>query len=142
MNYNQIQVKDEMENKLQEAIKAAMDTLWFPPVFEDVFENTDIYDEGDYFYQSDGTPLKGRMVLYSGEIYEEKVSNDVEFFSEVFLTEEGKLIKFYTVKESLFCQECNEIYTSFHRMIAKDQSLDDREIDTIQNNIYEVISLL
>ncbi len=54
---------------------------------------------------------------------------------EVFLTEEGNLMKFYTIRESRFCQECKQTHTRLHRMVAKDQELDDDELDAVLNNI-------
>jgi hypothetical protein len=74
------------------------------------------------------------MVLYSEEFYDLTLEGDVDFCMEVFLTDKGKLLKFYTIRESRYCQNCQQTHTRLHRMIARDQSLDEDELDAILNN--------
>lgn len=64
-----------------------------------------------------------------------KQNGDVDFSMEVFLTGEGELLKFYTIRESRYCQDCQESHTRLRRMVAKDQSLMEDELDAILNNI-------
>lgn len=126
---------DKMENQLNKVIEDAMKSLWFPPIFEDGYGKNGQYVEGDYFQKADGTILRGRLVFYSGEFYDQTVDGDVAFCMEVFLSGEGELLKFYTISESRYCQDCQETHTRLHRMVAKDQALKEDELDAILNNI-------
>ncbi|MBL5768653.1 hypothetical protein B5V88_10465 [Heyndrickxia sporothermodurans] len=126
---------DKMKNQLKKVIVVAMKSLWFPPIFEDGYGKNEQYDEGDYFQKADGALLRGRLVFYSGEFCDQTVNGNVDFSMEVFLTGEGELLKFYTIRESRYCQDCQETHTRLHRMVAKDQSLMEDELDAILNNI-------
>ncbi|RTR26282.1 hypothetical protein EKG37_21670 [Robertmurraya yapensis] len=129
-------MNNQLSMKLAETVKEAKKSLLFPPIYEDAYgEGDECYDEGTFFQRQGKGLLCGKMVFYSGEFYDLTIDGDVDLCMEVFLTDEGELVKFYTIRESRYCQVCQETHSRLHRMVAKDQYLDDDEIDAIINNI-------
>ena len=129
-------MKNQLSVELRKTINEAKSSLLFPPIYEDDYGVEDVhYDEGTFFQTQDEIPLYGRMVFYSGEFYDLTMNGDVDFSMEVFVTDEGNLLKFYTIKESRFCLECQQTHTRLHRMVAMDQVLNDDQLDAILNNL-------
>lgn len=62
---------DKMENQSKKVIEDAMKSFWFPPIIEDGYGENEQYVEDDYFQKADGSILRGRLVFYSGEFYDQ-----------------------------------------------------------------------
>lgn len=129
-------MKKQLSMELSNVIRKATKHLSFSPIFEDAYgEESGSYDEVTFFETQAKTPLFGRTVLYSEEFYDLTMDGDVDFSNEVFLTDKGNLIKFFTIRESRFCSSCQQTHSRLHRIVARDQSLDCKQLDAIKNNI-------
>lgn len=109
------------------------------PIELDSFGSRYALQDTYYFDNGQGTglgyELRGARVLYSREFYDQTDKGTVDVSTEVFLTNNGDLMKFHTFRESCFCKECQQDHTIVHRMIAKDQALSNDELDAISNSI-------
>lgn len=94
------------------------------------------YDEEEEFYiNNDGVVLMGFPVYNSEEFAEEGFDGNVEVEKEIFFTEEGKFMVFYTVREYDYCHNCGKVHCKLHRIIARDQSLSLEETEAVLNQL-------
>lgn len=133
------------QNKVLNGVKE----LWLPPIFEDGTDLKGLYDHQVCNLEEDGEPqwtkleltdagvtfpLSGLRVCYTPGIKHQTINGHTEISTEVFLTNEGKLLKFLTFRDTTVYQN-NDTRTHFHRTVAKDQTLNSVELDEIMNNI-------
>lgn len=124
-----------IEAGFEESVK---NDLEIEPLLWDWFCCRFDYPDAEYFYNERGIgfgyELRGERVFYSQDFHAQTNNGTVDVGTEVFLTDDGNLMKFHTFKESRFCKNCQKNHTIVQRMIAKDQALSNDELDTISNS--------
>ena len=123
-------------SKLNGIIEVAKQGLLFQPIYENAFgQESDYFDEEEYFKNDTGEVLKGILVYFSNEFYGETEDGDREINTEIFLVEDGSLKVFHTFIELYQCEECELTHGHSHRIVCENQALDGFDIGVIINNI-------
>lgn len=75
--------------------------------------------------------LLGVRLFCSQEICYETENGTVEVSTELYLKDNGGLTKFYTFREFIFCEKCRQNHILVRRMVARNQTLSENELNGI-----------